>query len=122
MASSVSSERAFSSAGLTITKLRNRLQGDIVEALQVLKCTLRSELIIREPPPSSVLQEQILSADIEAATEATGERDNGDGSIDLVINLDSDCEEDGTASARLHLPKPNFSVYSGLGTLLALYP
>ncbi|EIM79845.1 uncharacterized protein STEHIDRAFT_25324, partial [Stereum hirsutum FP-91666 SS1] len=37
MASSVSSERAFSSAGLTITKLRNRLQGDIVEALQVLK-------------------------------------------------------------------------------------
>ncbi|KDQ21305.1 hypothetical protein BOTBODRAFT_85739, partial [Botryobasidium botryosum FD-172 SS1] len=34
MCSSVSSERAFSSANLTITKLRNRLKGDITEALQ----------------------------------------------------------------------------------------
>ncbi|KDQ50976.1 hypothetical protein JAAARDRAFT_104503, partial [Jaapia argillacea MUCL 33604] len=37
MATSVSSERAFSSAGITITKRRNRLKGDIVEALQALK-------------------------------------------------------------------------------------
>ncbi|KZV84443.1 hypothetical protein EXIGLDRAFT_569214, partial [Exidia glandulosa HHB12029] len=37
MSSSVSAERAFSSAGLTITKRRNRLKGDIVEALQVIK-------------------------------------------------------------------------------------
>ncbi|KIJ35874.1 hypothetical protein M422DRAFT_103474, partial [Sphaerobolus stellatus SS14] len=37
MASSVSSERAFSAAGITITKRRNRLKGDIVEALQVVK-------------------------------------------------------------------------------------
>ncbi|KAJ7315399.1 ribonuclease H-like domain-containing protein, partial [Mycena albidolilacea] len=33
MASSVSSERAFSSAGITISKCRNRLKGEIVEAL-----------------------------------------------------------------------------------------
>ncbi|PCH40503.1 hypothetical protein WOLCODRAFT_57295, partial [Wolfiporia cocos MD-104 SS10] len=37
MASSVSSERAFSSAGITISKRRNHLKADIVEALQLLK-------------------------------------------------------------------------------------
>src|SRR5258708_4887849 len=35
---SVSSERAFSSAGITISKRRNRLKGDIVEALECIKC------------------------------------------------------------------------------------
>lgn len=94
MASSVSSERAFSSAGLTITKLRNRLQGDIVEALQVLKCTLRSELIIREPSPSSILEDQILLEEVDEMGEASDARSTGDGSVDLVIDLDSDCEED----------------------------
>lgn len=43
MASSVSSERAFSSAGITITKRRNRLKGDVVEALQFLKCYYRQK-------------------------------------------------------------------------------
>ncbi|KDQ58811.1 hypothetical protein JAAARDRAFT_106105, partial [Jaapia argillacea MUCL 33604] len=37
MATSVSSEQAFSSAGITITKCCNCLKGDIVEALQALK-------------------------------------------------------------------------------------
>ncbi len=45
MASSVSSERAFSSAGITISKRRNRLKGDIVEALQFLKCLVRKDLV-----------------------------------------------------------------------------
>lgn len=48
MASSVSSERAFSSAGITISKRRNRLKGDIVEALQCLKCMYHSKLIFRD--------------------------------------------------------------------------
>ena len=48
MASSVSSERAFSSAGITISKRRNRLKGIIVEALQCLKCIYRNDLIFRE--------------------------------------------------------------------------
>ncbi len=43
MASLVSSERAFSSAGITITKRRNRLKGDVVEALQFLKCYYRQK-------------------------------------------------------------------------------
>ena len=48
MASSVSSERAFSSAGITISKCRNRLKGIIVEALQCLKCLYQNDLIFRE--------------------------------------------------------------------------
>lgn len=49
MSSSVSSERAFSSGGITISKRRNRLKGDIVEALQFLKCLIRRDLMFREP-------------------------------------------------------------------------
>jgi len=51
MASSVSSERAFSQGGITISKRRNRLRGDIVEAIQGVKCLIRRDLIFREPPP-----------------------------------------------------------------------
>jgi hAT family C-terminal dimerisation region len=47
MASSVSSERAFSAAGITVSKRRNRLKGDIVEALEVLKSLLHQGLIFR---------------------------------------------------------------------------
>jgi hAT family C-terminal dimerisation region len=58
MASSVSSERAFSSAGITFSKRRNRLRHDIVVALQFLKCALRTDLIFRERPPSFELEDQ----------------------------------------------------------------
>jgi hAT family C-terminal dimerisation region len=57
MASSVSSERAFSSAGITISKRRNLLKADIVEALQFLKCAFQKDLIFREPEPSSTTEE-----------------------------------------------------------------
>jgi hypothetical protein len=58
MAASVSSERAFSQGGITISKRRNRLKGDIVEALQCVKCSLRNELIFQEPGPSSLTEEE----------------------------------------------------------------
>lgn len=48
MASSVSSERAFSAAGITISKRRNSLKADIVEALQILKSLINSDLIFQE--------------------------------------------------------------------------
>jgi hypothetical protein len=63
MASSVSSERAFSAAGITISKRRNRLQRELVEALQFLKCAIRRDLLYREPPPSSVLELNIEEDD-----------------------------------------------------------
>jgi hypothetical protein len=40
--SSTPSERAFSSGGLTGTKLRNRLSPEIFEALQILKSAYRN--------------------------------------------------------------------------------
>jgi hypothetical protein len=54
MASSVSSEHAFSSAGITILKRRNSLKSDIVEALQVLKSVLKKEVIFRTPLYTSI--------------------------------------------------------------------
>ena len=56
MLSSVSSERAFSQGGITISKRRNCLKGDIVEALQCIKCAIRHDLVFREPAPSSTLE------------------------------------------------------------------
>jgi hAT family C-terminal dimerisation region len=63
MASSVSSERAFSSAGITLTKRRNRLKGDIVEALQFMKCLFNQDLLFREV--CTVAEEElILDSDV----------------------------------------------------------
>ena len=59
MGSSVSSERAFSAAGITISKRRNRLKADIVEALKLLKCMYVKDLIYREPAPTSVLEDEL---------------------------------------------------------------
>ena len=63
MASSVSSERAFSSARITISKRRNRLKGDIVEVLQVLKVNYHQNLIFREAPISSKLETEMDGAE-----------------------------------------------------------
>lgn len=51
MASLVSSKRAFSAGGITINKSRNCLNGDIVEALQFLKCAIRQDLLLRKLVP-----------------------------------------------------------------------
>ncbi|KAJ7633532.1 hypothetical protein DFH06DRAFT_1437434 [Mycena polygramma] len=71
-------KRAFSSAGITISKRRNRLKSDIVEALQVLKCMLRKDLIFRK---SSLMDE---SDDVE-------QDDNGkDEPWDVILEDDPD--------------------------------
>ena len=71
MASSVSSERAFSSAGITISKRRNRLKPDIVKALQCLKCLYKNDLIFHDVLLSSTVEkdldgEKILDLDFRA--------------------------------------------------------
>jgi hypothetical protein len=91
MSSSVSSERAFSQGGITITKLRNCLKGDIVEALQCLKCAIRHDLLFREAAPSSTLEadaEDAVDQELEdaGADGKPGEElDNEDVSWDIVI-------------------------------------
>ena len=71
MASSVSSERAFSAAGIAISKRRNRLKADIIEALQCLKCMYNNDLIFR---PVTVLEAE------------EGELDGDDGLLPLLIS------------------------------------
>ena len=63
MASSVASERTFSSAGITICKRHNWLDGDIVEALQCLKSFIQQDLMVRVFP--SVADEEILLDDAD---------------------------------------------------------
>jgi hypothetical protein len=60
MASSVSSKCAFSSLGIIITKHHNRLKGDIVEALQAIKCVPQAELLVCEPDPTLTLEFDII--------------------------------------------------------------
>ena len=58
MATSVSSERAFSAAGLTISKHCNHLKGDIVEALQCLKCLYCNNLLFQELETTTMAREE----------------------------------------------------------------
>ena len=92
MGSSVSSERAFSSAGITISKRRNRLKGDIVEALQFLKCRLRKETIFRAPAPSLKLEELLEKLeDDDGDKDWVDEPDSTDWTK-YSISVDSDSE------------------------------
>ena len=103
MATSVSSERAFSQGGITIGKRRNRLKGDIVEALQSLKCAIRRDLLFKAPAPSAALEEELnsgMDVDVEvehqdASVAAAGSSGEGghpnEESWDLI--LDSDDED-----------------------------
>lgn len=93
MASSVSSERAFSSAGITISKRRNRLKADIVEALQCLKCLIKHDLLFRDTDDPSV------------AAEIVGERQpdvqDDSGWDDLVEDLEDDEVDDDSDEVNL---------------------
>jgi hAT family C-terminal dimerisation region len=84
MSSSVSSERAFSQGGITISKRRNCLKGDIVEALQCIKCTIRHDLLFQEPAPSSIL---------EAEETSDCERENASAGGDLAGSDDESDSE-----------------------------
>lgn len=67
MAASISSEQAFSQRGITITKCHSCLKGDVVEALQCIKCTIRHDLLFHESRPSSTAEAEgdVCDIDIE---------------------------------------------------------
>ncbi|KAF5354440.1 hypothetical protein D9757_014746 [Collybiopsis confluens] len=89
MASSVSSERSFSAGGITITKLRNRLRGDIVEAIQVIKLTYRDTVDFKEQGPSMATEVQIDKDNAEEEENMKDVKTQGD----WVIELDDECYE-----------------------------
>ena len=93
MSSSVSSERAFSAAGITIGKRRNRLKGDIVEALQCLKCFLHRDLLFRDVATANELErdldsEDIIDGELGNSTATVSEADNFSWDQILVDNED----------------------------------
>src|SRR5690348_12462146 len=87
MASSVSSERAFSQGRITISKRRSTLKGDIVEALQCIKCAVRHDLLFKAAAPSSTVEAELNE------TSKDGEEGADNGSGDEVEELDA--EEEG---------------------------
>jgi hypothetical protein len=94
MSSSVSSERAFSKGGITVGKHRSCLKGDIVEALQCVKCAILSELLFREPAPSSVFEAEVNeeSGDILQENEDVEESDIDEEGWDDLLLEDEDEE------------------------------
>lgn len=92
MGSSVSSEHAFSSAGITITKCRNHLKGDIVKALQFIKCLLQKDLIYWEPLSTSALEHNIEVIDDNGDVDWVDEDEHKSWDSLLIDVEDSDDE------------------------------
>ena len=96
MASSVSSERAFSSAGITVSKRRNRLKGDIVEALQCLKCMYHKDLIFRAVVTNEEVEDEMENTEYFEQSGTTGEicEDAQAFTWDSLIEDDEDEDKD----------------------------
>jgi hypothetical protein len=98
MASSVSSERAFSSAGITISKRRNHLDADIVEALQCLKSLIHQDLMARDVVSITDEGQDLDFADEQPANQDTTTFEVVDAGEDLYWGVDCD-DGDGVAEA-----------------------
>jgi hypothetical protein len=96
MASSVSSERAFSAAGITISKRRNRLQGDIVEAIECIKCLLHHDLLFREVLNIAQMEKEleglVIDEEIGVAADAVSKGEEFSWDSLLVDEVDSESE------------------------------
>ena len=103
MASSVSSKRVFSQSGITISKQCSQLKGDIVEALQCVKCSLRNNLLFCKPSPSSVTEvesdefEMEVEDDRQEMKDDDGDENGWDDLFleedDANLELDADMED-----------------------------
>ena len=83
MSSSVLSEHAFSQGGITISKCCNHLKGNIVEALQCIKCAIQHDFLFREPAPALVLEEEMSDQELE---DVSGGRSLGESDKESEIN------------------------------------
>ena len=72
MSTSVSSKQAFLAAGITISKRHNRLGGNIVEALQFLKCFNQRDLLFRETEDPSIASETPLEGRVALQGDLDG--------------------------------------------------
>jgi hypothetical protein len=100
MASSVSSEQAFSSAGITISKCWNRLKPDAVEALQCLKFMIKRDLFFWFDP--SIAADEMQEEE-EAASGLDSEVSDKNGkSWDEMWIVDNDNDEVGCLSVSFY--------------------
>ena len=90
MASSVSSEWAFSSAGITISKHRNCLKPDVVEALQCLKFMIKQDLFFRFDP--SIAADEMQEEEAASGLDSEVSDKNGK-SWDEMWIVDNDNDE-----------------------------
>jgi hypothetical protein len=74
----VSSERAFLQGGITISKHQSYLKGDIVEALQCIKCAIHHDLLFHKVGPSSVEEEKYDDVDDVETGDFRESKDNDD--------------------------------------------
>jgi hypothetical protein len=95
-ASSVSCERVFSSAGLTITKRRNRLKADVVEAIQCLKFAYKKKAWFKEVHASLNYEEELEAAELreEKLQAELDVKEAADNDVVWGWELDDDCYED----------------------------
>ena len=98
MASSMSSERAFSAAGIMISKRRNRLQGDIVEAIEVNKSLKHRNLLFREvldmEQVEKELENHVIDEEIGQSAEAVSLGDRFSWDSISGDDVDSELEVD----------------------------
>ena len=101
MASSVSSERAFSSARIMISKWRSHLDADIFEALQCLKSFIHEDIMVREfttvaeeEEDTDYLDEQLANQDL--TTSEAVRCDDDDLSIEQLSEANNDIDGDET--------------------------
>ena len=92
MSLSVSSEHAFSQGGITISKWRNHLKGDIVKALHCIKCAIWHDLLFQEKAPA-LKSEKAMKAEKSSdqeLNEDTKESDIEDMGWDGLLIEDKD--------------------------------
>jgi hypothetical protein len=94
MSASVSSEWAFSSCGITVSKQWNQLKGVIVEVLQCVKCSLHHDLLFHKTGLSLLTEDNKSKAKDEARENSVGNSEDEEEGWDTLILEDSDDEDD----------------------------
>jgi hypothetical protein len=87
MASSVSSECVFLQGGIAISKYRSQLKGNIIKALQCVKCIIQHDLIFHEPDPSSAVETELLDDEPE---DDEKNKEDDESSWDALIDDEDD--------------------------------
>jgi hypothetical protein len=87
MSTSVSSEHAFSAAGITIIKWHNQLGGDIVKALQFLKYFYQCNLLFCEADNPSIASETQLDGQIMLKDDSNQLNGSWD---ELVVDINTE--------------------------------